>query len=135
MARQTTNVSLQKQEVLLDGAHNPQAARLLGEYIDVSMRNEPSNNHITFILGFSEGKNVSEIVQEFVRSGDTVITTGFSAVEGMPWVKSETHENILKGLQGLENVDIVDAGDSSCVGKGCWARHSYCCVRQFVLGR
>lgn len=97
-------------EVLLDGAHNPQAARLLGEYIDVSMRNEPSNNHITFILGFSEGKNVSEIVQEFVRSGDTVITTGFSAVEGMPWVKSETHENILKGLQGLENVDIVDAG-------------------------
>lgn len=97
-------------EVLLDGAHNSQAAKLLGEYIDDNMRGA-SQNHVTFILGFSKGKNVGDIVQQFIRPGDRVITTGFSAVEGMPWVKSETHENIQKGLQDISaDVDVVDAG-------------------------
>lgn len=98
-------------EVLLDGAHNPQAAKLLGQYIDEHMRKAASENHITFIVGFSKGKNVAEIVREFVKPGDAVITTGFSAVEGMPWVKSETHDVIQQGVQDLgANVDIVDAG-------------------------
>ncbi|KAG5356362.1 putative dihydrofolate synthetase [Yarrowia sp. B02] len=98
-------------EVLLDGAHNPQAAKLLGQYVDDNLRTEESQNHITFIVGFSQGKNVAEIVQEFLRPGDAVITTGFSAVEGMPWVKSETHEKIEQGvLEAAPDVEIVDAG-------------------------
>lgn len=92
-------------EVLLDGAHNPQAAKLLGEYIDQSLRKKEAP--VTFIMGFSAGKNIAEIVGEFLRPGDEIITTGFSPVEGMPWVKAASHEDIHKGLLALAGEPVA----------------------------
>ncbi|ANB11607.1 dihydrofolate synthase [Sugiyamaella lignohabitans] len=72
-------------EVLLDGAHNNQAADLLAEYINNSVR-PSATSAITFIVAFSQGKDFKGILQRLVKPGDTVIATQFGAVDGMPWV-------------------------------------------------
>lgn len=73
--------------VLLDGAHNFQAAKRLSEHIDTTLRTD-GNANITFITAFTKGKDFSDILRLVLKPGDKVVTTEFGSVDGMPWVSS-----------------------------------------------
>lgn len=87
-----------RRDVLIDGAHNPDAAETLKAYVDKKLRSKPmSGVHnkpnkdgkfpITWVLAMTEGKDPREVLRKLLRPGDNVITTEFGPVDGMPWVK------------------------------------------------
>lgn len=79
--------------ILLDGAHNNQAAEPLREYVDSTIRTAEKPN-VTFVVAFSQGKDFSSILKQVLHPNDTVIATAFGAVDGMPWVASHTGSEI-----------------------------------------
>ena len=80
------------EEILLDGAHNVQSAEVLGRHVQRKMRQ--LDEHVTWVLAMGRGKPVHELLRCLLHPGDTVIATQFGAVDGMPWVKSATAEDI-----------------------------------------
>ncbi|TGZ82889.1 FolC bifunctional protein [Ascodesmis nigricans] len=93
--------------VLLDGAHNPGAAKELRAYIGDA-------ENVVWVLAFSKGKNVDEMVGILIKENDTVVATEFGAVEDMPWVKpvdaSEIAAAVEKvGVPGSVAENVKDA--------------------------
>jgi folylpolyglutamate synthase len=78
-------VDIDGERILVDGAHNEQAATLLAEYIDGQVRQQYSG--ITYMLAFSQGKDFEGIMRHLIQPQDTVVATTFGPVDGMPWVK------------------------------------------------
>lgn len=78
-----------KAGILLDGAHNPQAAKVLAEHVNSTLRrpHDGSASAVTWILAASQGKKVTETFGELVQDYDKVITVEFGPVDGMPWVQ------------------------------------------------
>jgi dihydrofolate synthase/folylpolyglutamate synthase len=56
----------QNHPLLVDGAHNPAAARVLRQYVDTL------NHPITWIMGMLSTKDHQEIFQELLRAGDNL---------------------------------------------------------------
>ena len=83
--------------VTLDGAHNVQSAEVLARY--VARRVRRGKKAVTWVLAFSKGKDVREIVEPLVRQGDQVIATRFGPVDGMPWVESADLKDISDAIQ------------------------------------
>lgn len=107
----------QRMSVLLDGAHNEQAAEALGAYVDVVYA-EKSGIHalggrkkITWLLGMSKGRQPQEILKHLVKQDDTVVAVEFGGVVTMPWVEP------------LTSADIV----STALEIGCDPRRVYDC--------
>ncbi len=93
--------------VLLDGAHNAQAAEALSLYVDQRMRQQAEP--VTWILAASKGKNVTELVGCLVRPQDRVIATRFGAVDGMPWVEPvDTGEIVQAAKQVSDQVEVSE---------------------------
>ena len=90
--------------ILLDGAHNPQAAKVLGSYVDRKLRKD--KRPVTWVVAMSKGKDVQGVLSCFLRPKDNIIAVDFSAVDGMPWVSSETVEDILDEARRLEVSDL-----------------------------
>lgn len=102
-------------EVLLDGAHNESAAIELGKYLD----SKPSRleNGLVYVIAMTKGKNIDSLLKYLLTSKvDTVILTGFSTPENMPWIQSSAlgdlesiarkyTENIYHGDEG--NIESV----------------------------
>ena len=90
---------------LLDGAHNAQAAAALAVEIDTKLRYPVSDSHprspITFVIGTSDSKPVSEILQPLLRPGDSVFAVEFSPVAGMPWIQSTSADTIASAAREL----------------------------------
>lgn len=88
--------------VLLDGAHNGQAAQELGKYL----LEKHNNNPITFILAVTKGKDLEPLLKALIRQQDKVIVTTFGAVDQMPWVKAndpqELKQEILAYTQNVQ---------------------------------
>lgn len=83
--------------ILLDGAHNLQAALELRKYLD-SIR---TSKGFTFIMGFTKGKDVQPIVQTIVGPQDSISTVQFTTpVEGMPWIESVQAEELASIIPG-----------------------------------
>ena len=85
--------------ILLDGAHNPQSAEVLGTYVDRRLREK--HRPVTWIIAISKGKDMQELLYQFVRSGDNFIAVEFGPVDGMPWVCPEEADSILGAAQSL----------------------------------
>ncbi|KAF1849999.1 Mur ligase [Cucurbitaria berberidis CBS 394.84] len=82
-------------EIVVDGAHNPDAAKALNEFV---LKNERQRNisglsrprsgwPVTWVLAMTEGKDARQYLEILLQPGDSVITTSFGPVDGMPWVK------------------------------------------------
>lgn len=87
------------QEALLDGAHNPQAARVLAEYVNLRLR--PKAGSIQWIVAFSQGKDIASMLETLCQPGDTVIATTFGPVEGMSWVVPAPPSDIIQSVDDL----------------------------------
>ena len=99
--------------VLVDGAHNEAAAKALREYVD-----EKFPGGVDWVLAFSRGKEVEEMMRVLVREGERVVGCGFGEVEGMPWVRCVEPEEIVKGKEGFA-VERVEEAVKTAVG---WER-------------
>ncbi|KAI1081495.1 FolC bifunctional protein [Whalleya microplaca] len=82
-----------KQNVLLDGAHNPQSAEALAEYVQRHLR--APGKPVTWVLAASQGKDLTEILKLLLHPGDSVTAVEFGPVDGMPWVKPMSSTAIL----------------------------------------
>ncbi|KAG7925960.1 hypothetical protein KL925_003722 [Ogataea polymorpha] len=89
---QKLNLKLRSDEVpvLLDGAHNSEAAEQLSKYLGSSR-----STGVTFVIAMTSGKDVSGLLQPLIKPQDTVIFTRFSEpVDGMPWIESYSPEEL-----------------------------------------
>ncbi|KFX89414.1 hypothetical protein V490_07047 [Pseudogymnoascus sp. VKM F-3557] len=94
----------------LDGAHNAQSAAALGAFVDRKLR--PKSPRVTWVLAASAGKELDHILKPLVQSGDSVVTTEFGPVDGMPWVQPMESKDILGSISsaGVEISQQYDAG-------------------------
>ncbi|KAK9333327.1 Mur ligase [Lipomyces starkeyi] len=74
-----------RQCVLLDGAHNVQAATFLGEYVE-TLRKESKDGTITWVMAFSGNRNCKEMMSLLLQSGDRFYPASFGPVDEMAWV-------------------------------------------------
>jgi len=88
-------------EVLLDGAHNGQAAQELAAYLSHKYQYSP----IIFIIAITKGKELTPLLSSLIRPQDKIIVTKFGAVDSMPWIKAnepnELKDEILKYTNNL----------------------------------
>lgn len=123
----------QKQEILLDGAHNVDSAAALnvvtfstyrkmkhvkgssrkGNYIIGGIRDDyREGTGVTWVLAFTDGKDVKAILQAILRPFDSVFLTHFSPVDGMPWVKPMQPANIEATIkEAFPDVAVHHGGD------------------------
>ena len=105
------------EDVLLDGAHNVQAAEVLKSYVDRRLRlaREP----VTWVIAISSGKRVQELLSVLLEPQDRLVAYEFGAVSGMPWVSPVGSREIMSVAKsvGLQDdmvhgkVDILGALD------------------------
>lgn len=84
-----------RETVLLDGAHNTQAAEVLGSYVNERLRKASKT---TWVLAASQGKELEGILKSLLRPGDCVTAVQFGPVDGMPWVGAMAPEDILAAV-------------------------------------
>lgn len=101
-------------KILLDGAHNPQAAEELAQFLDENVRTSAQSGQVNFVIAFTKGKDYGEIINRVIRPGDNVVTTQFGDVDGMPWIRSfsaEDTSNMVKNTIENVNVKAVSSAD------------------------
>ncbi len=85
--------------VLLDGAHNVQAAESLAAYVDQRIRQQSGS--VTWILAATRGKDLLQFLGCIVKPQDKVIATMFGPVDGMPWVEPVEHGEIVQAARRI----------------------------------
>ena len=90
--------------ILVDGAHNPDAAKELDSFVFFRERRRILNNGrrppqsgwpITWVIAMTEGRDARQYLEQILRPWDNIITTSFGPVEGMPWVKPMDPKKLL----------------------------------------
>jgi dihydrofolate synthase len=105
---------------LLDGAHNTQAAEALSVYVDERIRRkfEP----VTWLLAASKGKDVTGLLNCFIKPHDKVIATRFGSVDGMPWVEPTDTTYIAQASKQLSDQVQVTETETVEVALRCLAK-------------
>lgn len=101
----------EQKHILVDGAHNPEAADALAEYVDRELRT-PDMKSITWVLAASKGKDIGRILHSLLKPGDHVVAVTFRPVDSMPWVTPTD------SLEIIEVAREVVGGLGSAVGAG-----------------
>ena len=99
--------------ILLDGAHNTQSAEVLGSYVDRKLRE--GKRPVTWVVAMSKGKDVHEVLSHLLRPRDNIIAVNFSPVDGMPWISSESVEDILHEAQRFDVSELSQKGPRGIV--------------------
>ncbi|KAK9377033.1 Mur ligase [Lipomyces chichibuensis] len=111
-----------QQCVLLDGAHNVQAATFLGEYVE-TLRKESKDGTITWVMAFSGNRNCKEIMSLLLQSGDRFYPASFGPVDQMAWVhpleKTELKIAATDILGSEERVLSVDGPTKDIIRDAC----------------
>ncbi|KAL7268260.1 folylpolyglutamate synthase [Rhizina undulata] len=103
-----------KDLVLVDGAHNSQAAEALADYVNKILR--PKRAGVHWILAFSRGKDIRQALQLLIKPEDTVFSVEFGPVDGMPWATSEDAGNVAKMVQEVsKDTKILEFGKDIAV--------------------
>ena len=116
-------IPFKSRQLVLDGAHNPASASMLGNYI-ASLRT-PGKFRVIWILGFSKNKDIPHISRNLgIRPTDSVSLVPFSSVELMPWVQHTPPTEIkdilymeIPGIQTKVFMSIRDALDAVTIGE------------------
>lgn len=125
------NATEKKNHVLVDGAHNPDAAATLDTFVHKNLRfgTSPAKNRpesgwpVTWVLAMTEGKDARQYLATLLRPGDKVVTTTFGPVAGMPWVKPMDPKELLQVAKSVEpqitgtHVPIIGALRAACTAK------------------
>ncbi|CAN9299792.1 unnamed protein product [Alternaria sp. RS040] len=99
------------ESILVDGAHNPDAARVLSQHVRKFQRRKKIPNEgrvprngwpVTWVLAMTEGKDAHKYLREILQPGDNVVTTTFGPVDGMPWVKPMDPSRLLDMAKSVE---------------------------------
>lgn len=120
------------EKILIDGAHNEDAAEALNEYIQHNLRRHPIEKTeecstsktllhppkdgwpLTWVVAMSAGKDAHSVLKHLLKSGDNVVVTSFGPVDGMPWVKPMDPNDILKAAEevtpGISGIAIPELG-------------------------
>jgi folylpolyglutamate synthase/dihydropteroate synthase len=125
------NAEEKKNHVLVDGAHNPDAAAALDCVIQEKLRlgQSPTKGRpesgwpVTWVLAMTEGKDAKQFLTTLLRPGDKVVATTFGPVAGMPWVKPmdpiellEIAKKVVPGITGMY-VPEIGALRAVCTAK------------------
>lgn len=118
------NISLRpliprQEPVLLDGAHNPQSAYVLGRYIDRKLR--PQSGSVTWVVSASSGKDLAGVFRSIIRPGDNVATVEFGPVEGMPWVAATPAPELASAIQSIPEIGRVESFKGDVLAGIDWA--------------
>ncbi|KAF2770066.1 FolC bifunctional protein [Teratosphaeria nubilosa] len=99
-------------EVLLDGAHNAQSALMLSQHV-WSLHNHrngfASRASVSWVLAFSDTKDVQEMLGTLLQPGDRVFAVEFGPVADMPWVKAMDSSIIAEAVEEMNDVEDVRA--------------------------
>ncbi|KAK9462505.1 Mur ligase [Lipomyces oligophaga] len=98
-----------KTHILVDGAHNQQAARELQKFVATHLRQ--LNKHITWIIALSGDRNPEDILPILLEPGDVFYAATFDDVEQMPWIKPKSRDELC--FTASQIVDNVFRGDDS----------------------
>ena len=100
------------QPILLDGAHNLQAAEVLDSYVNRRVR--LTDDPVTWVIAVSSGKGVQDLLTCLLKPYDKVIACEFGAVSGMPWVQSVKAEEIVSvaNLLGLHSASVHERSNA-----------------------
>jgi len=70
--------------LLIDGAHNKAGALQLRNFVDKILSQTPQP--ISWIIGVTQGKDLSAILKTLIRKNDHVVCVPFTTPEGMKWI-------------------------------------------------
>ncbi|EXJ86055.1 hypothetical protein A1O1_06424 [Capronia coronata CBS 617.96] len=99
-------------KVLLDGAHNPQSAHALADYVDGHIRGDCP---VTWVLAAKNDKDVRSMLSILLRSSDNIVTCSFGPVDGMPWVKSMDASQLAGVVREFITDGVVEVAQTGCV--------------------
>lgn len=98
--------------IIVDGAHNVDAAKSLDEFVTRKGRKRWMNDNtrppptrgwpVTWVLAMTDGKDAEGYLKTLLRPDDKVITTSFGPVDGMPWVQSMNPTALLEVAQRVQ---------------------------------
>lgn len=104
-----SSLTARKGPILIDGAHNPQSAAVLGSYVDRHLR--PTGRNVTWVLAATDGKDLQGLFLPLLRPGDQVVATEFGPVDGMPWVQPSKSLVVADTVRHMTDLDhLCDAG-------------------------
>ena len=106
------NLTGRAQPILLDGAHNLQAAEVLDSYVNRRVR--LTDDPVTWVIAISSGKGVQDLLTCLLKPQDRVIACEFGAVSGMPWVQPVKAEEIVSAARvlGLHSTSVHERSDA-----------------------
>jgi folylpolyglutamate synthase len=105
-------------EILIDGAHNGDAAEILREVVmrEFRVRSHKSDSGpvkpprggwpVTWVIAMSEGKDPLKFLPRLLGPYDKIVVTTFGPVDGMPWVKPMDPRKILETVESVRP-DII----------------------------
>ena len=94
-------------DALLDGAHNPSAAEVLGKYVDERLR--PLSPSVMWVIGMSSEKDARQILSYLLKDGDGMVAVDFGEVKGMPWVKPMDPAAIIAAAKSIFQLDQCES--------------------------
>ncbi|MEM9244243.1 MAG: folylpolyglutamate synthase/dihydrofolate synthase family protein [Cyanobacteria bacterium P01_F01_bin.153] len=119
------------QHILIDGAHNPAAAKYLRRYVDQSVR---KGNNVTWVVGILNTKDYQRVLQEILQRGDRLLTVPVPSHAGVdPVDLMELGKNICPDLEEAQSFGKLDEGlDHAFIGHS--DRPVILCGSLYLLG-
>ena len=108
-------------DILLDGAHNLQAAENLASVVNRELRNEDDTVPISWVIASTKGRDVRDLAAPLIKPIDRVATVQFGPVDGMPWVKAQESTDITSTLKGEYQDLEVKSFQTDIKGAIAWA--------------
>lgn len=114
-----------ERKLLIDGAHNPDAAQVLRDFITKKMKHRAQSKLMrarkpvkgwptTWVVAMTDGKDAEQYFSILLSPGDIVIATTFPPVDGMPWVKPMDPQQLLdvakKAQPGIAGFTVPEVG-------------------------
>jgi folylpolyglutamate synthase/dihydrofolate synthase len=118
--------------ILVDGAHNPDAAKALRDYVWKHERRKPIKGlstprdgwPVTWVLAMTEGKDARQYLETLLAPEDNVVTTSFGPVDGMPWVKAMDPKQLLDVARSVyPEITGIHIPEASPLRALCAAKH------------